>query len=198
MGSDAYLHTSRQVVETVQREILEALHLERGGFNEDELLDDLKDFAEKQGLVGYRVRRRHKVLPLTRVEPLLMMAEDSEDSEQEQMHQKRLEADRPVEDMDKPERESNTLKYYVTISRRNGFRRLHMVGACPVQAWKCQEMEEIIDVKGAAYDAVCMNCKKKIEAMEGVENNEPETASDDDSSSTAIEGGIPEPGDAAD
>ena len=193
VGSDSYLHTSRQVVETVQREILEALHLERGGFNEDELLEDLKDFA-----VGYRVRRRHKLLPLTRVEPLLMMAEDSEDSDQEQLHQRRLEADRPAEDIDKPEKDSSTLKYYVTISRRNGFRRLHMVGACPVQAWKCQEMEEIIDVKGAAYDAVCMNCKRKIEAMEGMENNEPETASDDDSSSTATEGGIPEPGEATD
>ena len=123
----------------MQREILESLHQGRGGFQEDELLEDIKEFAEKQGLIGYRIRSRHKLLPITRMEPLLMVAEDSENSDEEQRHSRRLDADQTLEEPTGQTGKgpvSHGPKYYITMSRRNGFPRLHMTGACPVQAWE--------------------------------------------------------------
>ena len=184
VGSHAYLHTSRQVVEKVQQEILASLRAE-GGYNEDELLDDFKEFAEKQGLVGFRVRRRHKVLPLSKLEPCLMLAEDSDDSlADEDLCQRRLAAEGPLVLEPQAVAVGDSPRYYITISRRNGFRRLHMSGACPVQAWKCQEMEEVQDIKQAAFDAVCLNCKRKIQAQEGAEEADEDSDSVGDSSST--------------
>ena len=194
VGSDAYLHTSRQVVEKVQQEILASLHAE-GGYNEDELLDDFKEFAEKQGLVGFRVRRRHKVLPLSKLEPCLMLAEDSDDSlADEDVCQRRLVAEGPPVLEPQVDSSGNIPQYYITISRRNGFRRLHMSGACPVQAWKCQGMEEVQDIKQAAFDAVCLNCKRKIQSQENAEEADEDSDSVGDSSSTDSD--IPEMEDA--
>eukprot|EP00435_Cladocopium_sp_Y103_P064066 s851_g25.t1 len=189
IGSDAHLHTSRQVVESVQREILEALHSENYVFIEDELLEDVKEFAEKQGMIGYRIRRRHKILPVRQMDPCLIVAEDSDASvEDENIHQKKLDAECTSAD----DRTANIdltegPRYYVTISRRSGFRRLHMSGACPVRAWKCQEMEEVINVASAAFDAVCLNCKRRIMHQEGQEDPEQESESDAESSSTNSE-----------
>lgn len=194
VGSDAYLHTSRQVVEKVQQEILASLHAE-GGYNEDELLDDFKELAEKQGLVGFRVRRRHKVLPLSKLEPCLMLAEDSDDSlADEDVCQRRLVAEGPPVLEPQVDSSGNIPRYYITISRRNGFRRLHMSGACPVQAWKCQGMEEVQDIKQAAFDAVCLNCKRKIQSQENAEEADEDSDSVGDSSSTDSD--IPEMEDA--
>lgn len=185
VGSDAYLHTSRQVVENVQKEIMASLYTEHGGLNEDELLDDVKDFAEKQGLVGYRIRRRHKILPVKQVDPCLLLAEDSDDSPtEENEHQKQVEANGPVAVEGLGSIGDEKPQYYITISRRNGFRRLHLSGACPVQAWKCQEMEEVADIRSAAFDAVCLNCKRKIQLQEGLEEPPEESDSVGDSSST--------------
>ena len=188
IGSNAYLHTSRQVVEKIQKEVLNSLY-GADGYNEDELLDDLKEFSEKQGLVGYRVRRKHKILPIDRVDPCLLITEDSEgDLTDDEACRKRVEAaveaEPNLQDNTSLPSAEDTVGYYVTISRRNGFRRLHMAGACPVRAWKCQEMEQIIDVRQAAYDAVCLNCKRRIQLQEGAAEDDEESDSVGDSTST--------------
>ena len=64
VGSNAYLLTSRQIVERLQREVFESFFHRGKRYDEGELLDDVKDFADKHELVGHRIRRRHKVVPL--------------------------------------------------------------------------------------------------------------------------------------
>ena len=49
-------------------------------------------------------------------------------------------------------------------------------------------MQEVGDPKSAAFDAVCLHCKRRLEAQEGEEAPEVESESDDNSSSTASEG----------
>ena len=96
VGSNAYLHTSRQVVEAIQREILEALYKQvgAGGYDEQELLEDIKDFADRQGLIGYRLVRRHRILPIDRLDPRFTIAEDTDaEVENEDRHQRNLEAE---------------------------------------------------------------------------------------------------------
>ena len=188
VGSNAYLHTSRQVVEGIQKEILASLQAESGGYDEDELLEDIKNFAEKQGLIGYRIRRRHKVLPVNPTDPCFMVAEESEDEPDETPGQAQKQNEEAVAPSNSsPGTEDLRPQYFVTISRRNGFRRLHMSGACPVQSWKCLEMEEVSNLRVAAFDAVCLNCKRRIQCQEGEENSHAESESGDDSSSTDSE-----------
>ena len=188
VGSNAYLHTSRQVVEGIQKEILASLQAESGGYDEEELLEDIKNFAEKQGLIGYRIRRRHKVLPVNPTDPCFMVAEESEDEPDETPGQAQKQNEEAVASSNSfPGTEDLRPQYFVTISRRNGFRRLHMSGACPVQSWKCLEMEEVSNLRVAAFDAVCLNCKRRIQCQEGEENSHAESESGDDSSSTDSE-----------
>ena len=188
VGSNAYLHTSRQVVEGIQREILASLRAETGGYDEEELLEDIKSFAERQGLIGYRIRRRHKVLPVNSVDPCFMVAEDSdEDSDGTHAFMRKLDEDVSAHTEQHQGADDPRPQYFVTISRRNGFRRLHMSGACPVQSWKCLEMEEVTNLKMAAFDAVCLNCKRKIQSQEGEENSHDDSDSGDESSSTDSE-----------
>ena len=58
-GSNAYLHTSRQVVEEVQHLVRDSIVLGAPALDESELLEDIMHFADKHELVGQRVRRRH-------------------------------------------------------------------------------------------------------------------------------------------
>eukprot|EP00435_Cladocopium_sp_Y103_P064036 s303_g25.t1 len=119
VGSDAYLHTSRQVVESVQREILASLHADSNGFNEDELLEDVKEFAEKQGMIGYRIRRRHKVLPVQKMDPCLIVAEDADASvDEDVIHQRKLDAESaPNRDHNLEEERFEGPKFYVNLSK---------------------------------------------------------------------------------
>ena len=64
VGSNAYLLTSRQIVERLQYEVYESFFHRGRQFDEGEILEDVKEFADKHGLVGHRIRRRHKVVPL--------------------------------------------------------------------------------------------------------------------------------------
>ena len=83
MGSNAYLHTSRQITERIQQQVLDALHGGNNAYDESELLDGVREFADKSNLSGQRVRRRDKMLPLHRCEDLRRHGyeEDSEDDE---------------------------------------------------------------------------------------------------------------------
>ena len=135
------------------------------------------------------------MLPLSKLEPCLMLAEDSDDSlADEDVCQRRLVAEGPPVLEPQVDSSGNIPQYYITISRRNGFRRLYMSGACPVQAWKCQEMVEAQDIKQAAFDAVCLNCKRKIQSQENAEEADEDSDSVGDASSTDSD--IPEMEDA--
>ena len=57
-GSNAYIHTAMQVVETVQLDVVRALTGGTAEIDETELLDQLTQFANDHGLVGHRMRRR--------------------------------------------------------------------------------------------------------------------------------------------
>ena len=55
--------------------------------------------------------------------------------------------------------------YFVTISRRIGFRRLHLVGGCHVHAEKCQQTVTLNSLGNALFDAACKMCKSKLKAL---------------------------------
>ena len=136
VGSNAYLHTSRQITERIQQQVLDSLHGGNNAYDESELLDGVREFADKSNLSGQRVRRRHKMLPLHRCEDLRRHGyeEDSEDDEPAQQ------VNNSCAGEDMPPNETD---YFVTVSRRTGFRRLHVSGRCHVHAEKCQQTESV-------------------------------------------------------
>ena len=178
-GSNAYLHTSRQVVEEIQQLVLESIRT--GKLDESELLEDLVQFADKHELLGQRVRRRHNH-DYTRehVDNTLDTVDSDADEGQPQEKEQVLEAMRKHADD-----ENQTHGYFVTTSRRTGFRRLHMHGRCPVRSERCIDTMDVPDVNGAAFDAVCKICQRRITEELGRTTNAAEASSDSgDSSST--------------
>lgn len=183
VGSNAYLLTSRQVVERIQRLVLESFHKQDGGYDEYELLDMVKDFSDKHELVGHRIRRRHRMMPVPApgAGVLNFGYEDESDTEGIEVHEG------PGE---KEEALANTVPttsvdqgYFVTISRRTGFRRAHVAGGCHIQAEKCQQVESIGRIQEGVFDAMCKFCKKKLQEDTG--DPIPDESSDSDGSSTS-------------
>ena len=178
-GSNAYLHTSRQVVEEIQQLVLESIRT--GKLDESELLEDLVQFADKHELIGQRVRRRHNHdYTRDRVDNTLETVDSDADEGQPQENEQVLEAMRKHADD-----ESQAHGYFVTTSRRTGFRRLHMHGRCPVRSERCIDTMDVPDVNGAAFDAVCKICQRRITEELGRTSTSAEASSDSgDSSST--------------
>ena len=62
VGSNAYMLTSRQIAERLQQQSVKSILEGSPEYIEDELLDELKLFADANGFVGHRVRRRHTIV----------------------------------------------------------------------------------------------------------------------------------------
>ena len=79
--------------------------------------------------------------------------------------------------------------YFITTSRRTGFRRLHMHGKCPVRSDRCIDSTDVDNVQDAAYDAICKICQRKISEELGRMTADHDVSSDSgDSSSTNTSG----------
>ena len=76
-----------------------------------------------------------------------------------------IEADRVEEPVSLPDKaedsEAKPNSYFVTISRRTGFRRLHRRNACGVVWAGCHKVEFMDKITGGVADAVCRDCAKK-------------------------------------
>lgn len=179
VGSNAYLLTSRQITERIQQQVMQSFYGEGVAYDESELLDNLREFAEKSDLSGQRVRRRHKMLPLSRAEDMIRRG-DEEEWENEDLQQHAEGEQLPPDDPDEG------MTYFVTVSRRTGFRRLHVTGKCHVHAERCQQTESVESVTCTSFDAICRVCKRFLK--EQVESgSESSSSSDGSSSSTSVE-----------
>ena len=185
-GSNAYLHTSRQVVEEVQHLVRDAIVLGAPVLDESELLEDVMHFADKHELVGQRVRRRHTHDYRRSKAGEVFNALDS-DGEQVDAQEKQ----QVMEAVQQEAAESQTsVCYFITTSRRTGFRRLHMHGKCPVRSDRCIDSTDVDNVRDAAYDAICKICQRRISDELGCMTADHDASSDSgDSSSTNTSGG---------
>ena len=177
VGANAYLHTSRQIIERIQQQSLRSFHGEGTPFDEGEMLDEIREFADKHNLSGQRVRRRHKTLPLsTAPDDLRYGFEEASD----------LEAEEDVVSSAAPASEDLLVQsYFITISRRTGFRRLHVVGKCHVHAERCQQAEIVECLDGTSFDAICRVCKSYLREQVNSDGSA-SSSSDGSSSSTSV------------
>jgi hypothetical protein len=186
-GSNAYIHTARQVVETIQLDVMKALTTGSAEIDETELLDQVTQFADDHGLIGHRIRRRH-TQQLTRDMPVLHSEEPDTDPETENVDEHEL--GKAVEELDKPEGRVVS-KYFVTVSRRTGLRRLHAHFKCPVRSQRCLDSFDVSSVDETTFDVMCRICKRRLQTDEG--KHESESSSTSGESSSTESDRAPEP-----
>ena len=200
VSSEEYVRTARQVVFKIQRAVNKAL-VEGSDepFHEDEIIDKLAEFAATSGANPNRIKKRHTVLtswmgrvslggtyPTLEVLPGDWDPDAQEDSpvvlsELVAAHALKESQEKPV-----------ATKYFVTVSRRAGLRRLHLTG-CFVRPDRCCEVIYLNEVKEEDFDAICQACRKRMLAESGKEMAElsSSTASSSTTVSVAEEGDEP-------
>ena len=177
-GSNAYIHTARQVVDSVQLEVVGALLKGSGTIDESELLDELSQFAEDHGLVGHRMRRRH-TQQLNRGLPAFEPQDQVSDAEGD------FDSDPVDNDLNKfHETPAPTCqpKYFVTVSRRTGLRRLHAHFKCPVRSLRCLDSFDVTSLDETTFDVMCRICRRRLLNEEGKQESESSSSSGDSSS----------------
>ena len=194
-SSEEYVRTARQVVYKIQKAVNRSIVEGRDDeYFEDEAIESVCKAAEASGANPNRIRRRHTIMNtlsghncLGQVFPTITLAEDD--------GQVVTETDQDVDPLlleedarsmlaatSKSREAAEASKYFITVSRRAGHRRLHLVG-CFVKPANCCEVFLCNTVTADDFDAICRACRKKMLAENGKDTAE-ESSSTASSSST--------------
>lgn len=199
-SSEEYVRTSRQVIFHIQKTVNEALVCGHpASYMEDEAIDSLVSYAVSHGMNASRIRKRHIVMSnltgkvcLGGMFPTMdipkdewTVLEDFVEDRQDQLEQKALEH---AESAERQEKAQLDCRYFITITRRTGFRRLHLNG-CFVQPEKCREVIYLNQVEQNDFDAICKMCKRKMAAKSRTSDGQ-ESSTSPSSSSTDVSCGV--------
>ncbi|CAE7229727.1 unnamed protein product [Symbiodinium sp. CCMP2592] len=176
--STEYVVKAREVVYRVQKRVNEALCLGHESVSELELFEDLKRYcadrgvSSLRGVTGHQIWRRsdagHLAL-LTRF-PLLIATLAVDDRAEAAL----VAGSEPASNQEG--------RFWYSISRRTGFRRLHLTNGCGVLPWSVHEAVFVASVEEAKADAWCKICQRKV-----AEEESSASSSSGSSSSTATE-----------
>lgn len=164
--SNAYVLSAKQIVTSIQREVNRAICEGHVGLTEGELIEELKKYSEERGVHQRDGRWFHSMLRLENYKyglkmeyPTLQM--ELEDDELEEMVAGWGQAV-PLGEESKGSKEVPKEKpYWVSISRKTGFKRLHKKScACGVQYWTVSTYEELEHIPKTGVDAWCRVCFK--------------------------------------
>ena len=193
VGSNAYLLTSRQIVERLQREVFESFFHRGKQSDEGALLEDVKDFADERDMIGHRIRRRHKVVSVktsTHAGVLSAMDPDTEkEIDEAEVEKGRVLALGRTPEAARSEALASSVQgnYFLTVSRTTGLPRLRVVGSCHVRAERCQQVVDVDSLEGQSFDAICKFCKRGLQQFTGDEVEENSTSSTGDSTSACTD-----------
>ena len=162
-----YVHTSRQIVTRVQESVNRCICSGGPGYDESELLTEYKQFLEARGVLeAGRVAGRHHIwrnaddgigYMLGVKWPTFEVLENPDHVWDTSLVQTgRVEIDHREEISSSPS--SRTPPYFVSITRRTGFRRLHKTSGCGVIPERCYKVEWVWEVNEKTADAVCKVC----------------------------------------
>lgn len=188
-AAEGYVRTARQVVYKIQKAVNRSIVTGRDDeYFEDEAIDSLCKSAELSGANPARIRKRHVIMNnstgrmcLGGFYPTLDVHDDGWDIiHGDPDDESNLELDLKAREIGGSlleKTDDSSYKYFVTVSRRVGHRRLHLTG-CFVKPSNCCEVRLCNSITMEEFDSVCRACKKKM-----LVDNGKETA--DESSSTA-------------
>ena len=176
---------------SIQRDVNRAICEGNVGLTEGELIQELKQYAEARGVFQRDGRWFHVMLRypdhrcgLRTVYPALQLGTD--DDEIEEIVAGWGQAV-PLEEKGSASGSKDKIKEYpfwISISRRTGFRRLHKKSsACGIQYWTVASYEEVEHMPKEGVDAWCKLCfKAELDAQE-----QEDSSSSGSSTSTAEE-----------
>ena len=185
-SSEEYVRTSRQVVfmiqKAVNRSLVEGREVE---YFDSDAIDSLAAAASAMGFNPLRIKKRHTVMnDLSGRNCLGGTYPDDWEEVPESLHSAQDLVDSINDKLDQKKPEIPP-KYFVTVSRRQGFRRLHLSG-CFVRPSRCLEVRTCNEVGPDDFDAICRACKVKMAAEAG-KDTQAESSSTATSSSTEPE-----------
>ena len=175
-GSAEYTRTSRQIIHKLQVAACRAITCGEGGeYNEDEAIAEMKNFVDERGGSGTLVRRRHSVMK--QIEGVRQLglkwptlgpfpSADPDDL-----------GEPPAEAVAEPHK-----KYFISISRKTGHRRLHLNGPCHVKPHHCTKITFSDAVTMDELDSICRDCKHRMRLEQG-KNSSLDSSSESASSS---------------
>ena len=143
---------------------------------EDEAVGSLVDTATGAGMNPDRIRKRHTVLNdlsgkmcLRGVFPTMGIPRAEWDVLEDFIEDGKDELEARACDhaalAEKAAKDQIHAKYFITVTRRTGFRRLHLLG-CYVQPDNCREVVYTDDVVLDDFDTICKSCRKKMQSRD--------------------------------
>ena len=192
-----YIHTSRQVVMNVQEKVNKSICEGEPYYDEGELMEELNEFlVGRSELTPDRSVRKHNIWKKVQHGQSLGMTWPTlnPDDIHEEAYQEGTQGEQGAEletqgGGEHSEMEPKHCPYFVTISRKTGFRRLHKFGGCGIMPWNCQRVEWLNEVKKDCADACCKGCEV---SSGGAEPEEESSSSSGSPSSSDDEGRRPE------
>ena len=172
-GAAKYTRTARQVIAACK-----AVACGLGGiYTEEEALLALKDFVDKRGGSGSLARRRHDIQVMAGGVKSLGLTWP--------VFQAPLETTQVDDEDECPEVvPSQPSKYFISVSRKTGHRRLHLNGPCHVKPHHCHTVRFMERVDMQDVDSICRDCKHRLKADRGQQEGQgssSESASSSDS-----------------
>jgi hypothetical protein len=165
-GSNDYVLTSKQVVREVQRIIAKGLLEGDTAYEETLLIDSVGTFAERQGIEGEVIKDRHSTLLKSATGSFSLMSNFPAITHPVVVSQTivpvLVEPEEPQKAQNSTERPIES-KFWVSISRKTGFRRLHLRHACGIMPFNCYQTEDVWSLKDVKADAFCKPCSKHLE-----------------------------------
>ncbi len=177
VDANSYVLTSRQIVHSAQEAVVKSFCTGTPGFSETEVFEELKIFAADRGLdptVGLNKhavwRRKGTVVALFMEYPTLTVEPIPGALGVEEEHAAVT-----------AEEEVQNFPFWVSISRRSGFRRLHKKDGCGVRPESVFKAVEIEKISPEVADKKCQLCFGK----QGEQQGSSEDGSTSGSSSTS-------------
>ena len=196
-SSEEYVRTSRQVVFNIQKCVCQAIITGTPApHHEDEAIERLCKAAEHGGANPLRIKKRHVLMndfagvcSIGGTYPASEIHQEDWDVIGENFDDDRAALDALVESQAKGVEKSiageKSFQYFVTISKRTSFRRLHLVG-CFVKPSRCCDVRLVSDVSLDVFDGICRPCKRKMAAL-GKDDVQSQVESSSTASSSSTE-----------
>ena len=97
-------------------------------------------------------------------------------------------AGQPLEEQqDESASQSVAEKFFVIVAHSTGFRRLHLVDACLVKHQGCRQVYFLNATNPDAFDAICLECKRRMRAEAGTSEKEACGSSSSEATSSTAE-----------
>ena len=155
--ANSYVLTSRQIVQGVQDLVAKAFSTgEPKSFVETEVLEELRSFAIERNLEWRPVLRLHQIWKRRGETVALWQKFPFLDADIWSEGLLAMEGDLAL--LDTENGEVRQAPYWVSVSRKTGFRRLHRLDGCGVKPSNVYSSEEVWEIKPETADKKCLVC----------------------------------------